>query len=174
VISAFLNSAKSKVITVEHKDNALLWKSCRQKIVSTAMDAVTGYATWTPAGTKLALTPTLRKELALHAQYAPLTAAADHLSAVCLCKGYGVLASDSFVVSTCLDKSQPTSMKLPVLLAGLLGGSNGAAVLVDKNGAGIQYTNGYLYQPLAANCITGYPLKKISQVVAERVNVKPV
>ncbi len=172
VVSAFLASAKSKAITVDHKDNALLWKSGRQRITSTAMDAVTGYANWVPSGNKLALTATLRKELALHAQYAPQTAAADHLSAVCLCKGYGVLASDSFVVATCLDKTQPTSLKLPVLLTSLMG--NGAAVLVDKNGAGIQYSNGYLYQPLATNCVTGYPLKKIAQVVTERSGLKPL
>lgn len=177
VLQAFLNTAKSKTIIIEHQKDALLWKSGRQKITATPMEPITGYATWEvgKGASKLPLTPELRKELSIHAQYAPVTAAADHLSAVCLCKNYGVLASDSFVIATCLDKTQNSNLKLPVQLASVLAANNGASTaLVDKAGTGIQYPQGYLYQPLSTNCITSYPLKKITEVIASHRDVKPV
>ena len=177
VLSAFLTSTKAKTITLDIQKNIMLWKSGRQKVAATATAPITGYTTWTPpkGAVTLKLTPELRKELATHATYAPTTAAADHLSAVYLCKGYGILASDSFTVATSLDKTCANTFPLPVLLTSMMATNNGAAsVLVDKTGAGVLYKNGYVYQPLSANCLTSYPLKKICSVIAGRAVVKPV
>ena len=173
VLQAFLSAAKSKTVAVEVQKDRILWKSGRQRITATAMAPVAGYSVWDGTkGSKLPLTPELSKELALHAQYAPTTATTDHLSAVCLCAGYGILASDSFVVAAGLNKAHVANFRLPSLLAGKL--TTDGTVLADKTGAGIRYPQGYLYQPMADNCITGYPLKKITQVVAANAAVKPL
>jgi len=171
VLSAFLTSAKTKTIIVTVQKDNLQWQAGRQKVTMAGMEPIAGYATWGAKGTSLLkLAPELRKELAVHAVYAPVTAAADHLSAVCLCKGYGILASDSFVVSVCLDKAQTATVRLPVLLARLLSTVKDAtSVLVDNTGAGIKYPQGYLYQPLSDNCIKSYPLKKICGVVTAQM-----
>jgi len=180
VLQAFLKSVKTKTITLDLQKDFLLWKSGRQKVTAAGVAPVSGYASWgasTNGATTLTLTPELRKELAIHANYAPTTAAADHLSAVYLCKGYGVISSDSFVVSACLDKSYTTTLPLPVLLTQMLAADNGAASVVidkDKGGAGVKYKQGYIYQPLSANCISSYPLKKICGVVASQAAEKAV
>lgn len=172
VIGAFLNStkAKAKAVSVDKVGDALVWRAGRQKITAAAIEPVTGYASWEAKGAKLVLTDSLRADVALHASYAPTD---DNLAAVVLAKGYGTLASDSFAVSAVLDKSQPTSLKLPTLLSKMLGTSGNAHALVDKDGAGVKYPNGYLYQSLPTNCVTGYPLKKFSQVLNDRISAKP-
>ena len=175
VLSAFLSGASAKTITTVLQKDVLLWKAGAQKITSTAMTPVTGYTTWEPKKEAVALnlTPELAKELALHAQYSPATASADHLAAVLLVKGYGTLASDSFVISVGFDKTLTSTIKLPGMLAGKL--PNGVtSILVEKAGTGIRFAQGYLYQPLAVNAITSYPLKDITNVVATHLPVKSV
>jgi hypothetical protein len=175
ILQAFLSTAKTKTVTFDVQKDILLCQSGRQKITAANMDTVTGYASWTPpkGSIQLTLTPELRRELVLHSKYAPTTAAADQLSAVYICKGYGILASDSFVVAVCLDTSYQKTTPLPVLLSSLLSSNSVASVLVDKQGAGVQYKQGYLYQPLSDNCISSYPLKKIAHVVATQLSGKP-
>jgi len=177
VLGAFLSSSKAKTISVTLTKDALVWQGGRQKITAAGMEAVTGYSEWKPSkdAQKLSLTAELRKELAVQAQYAPTTAAADYLSAIVVNKGYGVFASDSFVIVSHLDKTRPASLRLPVTLSSVLTATNGTPeALIEKDGAGVRYPNGYIYQPLNANCITNYPLKKIMSVIDGRLTTPAI
>ena len=179
IFGAFLASTKAKTVSLdilgEAKD-VLRLQSGRHKVSAAGMEAISGYANWTPKTvTELPLSPAMRKELVMLAEYAPTTAAADHLSAVYLVKGYGVIATDSFVVAASIDPAITHTFPLPVVLSRSLtaNGTGTESLLLDKNGAGIRYNKGYLYQPQNQLCLSSYPLKKIQDVVTARLAIKP-
>ena len=162
VLGAFLGSCRGVVVDITVKENQMTLKSGRQQVVLTGMSEISGYGKWQPNGKlpKLALTDELRKELSMLSQYAPITAASDHLSAVYLLKSYGILATDMFAIAACLDSSIDSTVPLPIGLAKLAGKLDARHFQVDKEGAGIQLPRGYLYQALSTR-LKEFPLKAV-------------
>lgn len=177
ILGAFLSSTKAKTVTIDVQKDILRLQSGRHKVSAAGMDAISGYGHWAPPKdlTRFPLDAALRKELALLGEYAPITAAADHLQAVYLVEGYGIIATDSFIVAACLDPGVSFTFPLPVILSRSLtvNGAGMEELLLDGKGAGIRYKKGYLYQPQNANCLTNYPLEKIQGVIAARQAIKP-
>jgi hypothetical protein len=100
------------------------------------------------------------------AEYAPITAAADHLSAVYLVQGQGLLATDSFIMAAVLDKKIPETFPLPVLMAKLLVDFPKQKVILQPNrGAALILPQGYLYQTISSRCLKEYPLKTVQKLV---------
>lgn len=177
VLGAFLASTKAKQISLEHHNGELrLVAGRQQKVLVSNSEDVSGYTSWSrkESNATLKLSETLRKELKLLAEYAPTTAAADHLSAVNMVKGYGTIGTDSFIIAAYLDPSTAISFPLPVVLTKTLASKQVDELLLNKGGAGVQFSNGYLYQTVVARARTNYPLKKIQGVLNDAQKLKPL
>lgn len=172
IFGAFLASTQAKTVELKH-DNALTLKAGRHKANIPAMSRVVGYSKWKPETVKtINISEDLQTELAMMADYAPITAAADHLSAVYLVKGYGILATDSFCLSAFIDPTISTTFPLPVVFTKLITKDTGT-IQTDGNGAGIRFPEGYIYQANSAKSQTDYPLDDIKKVASGALTVKP-
>jgi hypothetical protein len=167
VFGAFLSTAKSKEADLAIKDGQMVMTGGKQKVLLSGVEEVSGYSVWTaPKKAKtISITPILKKELGVISQYAPITAAADHLSAVYMVEGYGIIATDQFNVAVCLDSKVETTVPLPVSLTKLISGMDAKEVVTDANGAGIKLGKGYLYQALSTR-LSEYPLETLQKLVA--------
>jgi hypothetical protein len=177
VLAAFLDTTRAQTIDVTLQKGSLTLLAGRQKANFTAMDEVSGYSIWKPKpGTlrSLKLSDEMRQELGVLAEYAPITAAADHLSAVYLVEKYGIIATDSFVIAACLDPGISHTFPLPVVLSKLAAGNKVTSLDLDKTGAGIRFPEGHVFQPISARCQKEYPLRKIQDALKVHQTVKPI
>ena len=175
VISAFLSASKGKTVSLDRVKDSLIMRCGRQKITVVSMADISGYSDWDPSASNgtftLKLSEDFAAELLLHSRYA---AKEDDMAAICLEKGYGMLSSDSFAVNVEHDKGRKASYKIPSLLAGFLSAKGAKEVLIEKNGAGVRWPNGWLYQPLPVNCVAGYPLKRVATISSDVASAKPL
>ncbi len=173
VLGAFLSSTQAKTIDLK-MDNTLTLKAGRHRAVVPAMSRVVGYSRWKPDASvkSIKISDELKTEFSMMADYAPITAAADHLSAVYMVKGYGILATDSFCLSALQDSTIAKTFPLPVVLAKLITGSVDT-IQIDGGGAGIRFPEGYVYQASSARSQTDYPLEDIKKVVNGALTTKP-
>ena len=170
ILGAFLGGTRAEKITLDMDAKRLLLRSGHHKVQIGVMDDVRGYEHWEGAkkpDTTLTLTDGVLKDVGMLASYAPVTVAADHLSAVYLVKGYGILATDSFILAAVLSKKTPETFPLPVTLAALLAGFPKREVTLQaKQGAALQLPTGYLYQTISARCVKSYPTQALQKIVA--------
>ena len=166
VLEAFLATTKAQTLDMSIVKDSLVLLAGRSKASSTPMSEVSGYASWKskPTGS-LKITDALRRELGVLSGYAPITAAADHLSAVYLIQKYGILATDSFVIAACIDPGMTQSFPLPVVISQLAAAQKVTTLDLDKQGAGIRFPEGYVYQTVSARCQTDYPIAAVQGVI---------
>lgn len=176
VLAAFLSTTQAKAIELVLEKDSLTLKAGRQKATVAGMSAVAGYTSWkrSPSVKTLKLSEHLKKELGMLANYAPTTSAADHLMAVYLIKGYGILSTDSFCLASCLDSSISETFPLPVVLAQLAAASQSSQLYIEKAGGGMVFPQGYIYQAVSARTQTDYPMVPVKKVVAARIVDKPM
>lgn len=170
VLGVFLNSAATDILA-SLKETTLTLKSGRRRIEVTSASEISGYSRWKPSDTakKFKLSDdSLVSDLTFLSKYAPMTAAADHLSVVCLAKGLGVVATDTFTFAARIDPGMAVSFPLPADLASTLeaiyrsGGLN--HLLIEPNGVGAQCNGGYLYQT-ASTASKKYPLDHLKRLI---------
>ena len=176
VLEAFLNTTRAQTLDLVLQKESLTLLAGKQKASSTPMNEVSGYSHWKPNGTlrSMKLSEQMHKELGVLSSYAPITAAADHLSAVYLIQKYGIIATDSFVVAACFDASLPSTFPLPVVISKLASDNKVSHLELDKTGAGIRFPEGYVYQTISSRCQTDYPIKAVQEVLRTSRSVPPV
>ena len=166
MLAGILSTTSAKTVSLNLDKDVMTILAGKQKAIIPGISAIVGYSSWKPKDTlkTLKLTDDLRAELNSLADYAPMTAAADHLAAVYMIKGYGIIATDSISLSAYLDSGISETFPLPVILTKLVA-NNGDALKLDDRGAGIRNAFGYVYQTLNPKCSTDYPLTKVQKAI---------
>jgi len=141
--------------------------SCRRHRLRLLSTEVTGYQTWKRGKSDKLVSfdkGTLERLDTLEA-YVSGTAAADHLNAIRIIKGYGALATNSFVLGAILDKSLKTTMFAPPRLPRIAVMTDATKVVASRHGAAVVFADGYAYQEVSENCYTQFPDKQLRSLI---------
>jgi len=179
VVGAFLNNANAESIELAYDDSGkqITFRAGRSKVTASAIEPITGYANWRKDSkySTMEISANLRRVLGTFSEYAaPSDSSLSHLSAVYLIDGFGVIATDTFVLAACLDKHIAGTLPIPASLARLVKTTSASEIVCNaKVGAAILYPKlGYVYQAVNSN-IENYPLAQFKTLVDRSVKAKP-
>jgi hypothetical protein len=174
LLGGFLGAhERAKSFRVTFKQDAVTLRSKSHRLDITSVE-VSGYQSWKPAkkASPVRLQEEELEQLRFLQKFTSATAAADHLNAIRMSPGYGALASDSFSMAAVLDKKSRLRGFFPSILPGLI--SSEVRAVVERNGTGVQFDHGYLYQPVSENCHKSFPEKTLRELLAGVQKSKPV
>lgn len=172
LLSAFLtaNANAKSPIEIVPGDKELVLRCGRRRVVLQEVEPVLGYERWKRTGQEVQFSAEQQKALVVGAKFAPQTLAADNLSCVQLIKGYGVIASDSYVIFGYLDSTIKVTLPFPLLLPEIM---NSGAVLASTEGSAVDFGHGYFHQPVSERCATDFP-KTFRPRLDEAIKRKPL
>ncbi len=162
ILKAFLSTSKSADIEFFYKDKLTLKTDQRLEVAPHTV--ISGYETWTP-NNLFDLEPEQTKALRTAVKYLPHTAGTDHVDAICFCKDYGVVVTDTLFMMGILGSPVKTDFFLPGSLAKVLSG-NPNKIAADKTGVGIGFSSGFVFQPLSSD-LDRYPVNKCKSMIEE-------
>jgi hypothetical protein len=169
LLKAFLKTAVGDV-DIEMKDKFLLLRAGQQlKIPQHA--AISGYETWVPK-TEFALTDAHRALLPTLVKYCSNLAGMEYVNAIRFAPGFGVLGTDTIFIAMEHDLKAKEDLILPPEIAALALSNPTAKLCFDNNGAGLDFGNGFVYQPFNDE-LKRYPLDKLKEVALEVFKSKP-
>lgn len=169
VFGGFLEGVQGEKVTITKNKDQITLKSGRQIIDFSPVPEISGYQKWerSPKARTVKLSKDLRRDLSMLAHYAPDLAALDHLSAVYLMKGKGLVATDSMTLASCQNVKLKEELMLPAGLAKILQSFNAEEIEVEPQGVGVIANHGYLYQGNSQKLTSAYPKETVSKVIAE-------
>lgn len=164
LLKPFLATAAGDVVEIANaKDGGLVLRAGQRLEVAPHAE-IAGYEQWTP---KSALEPsdTVLAALRTAARYLPNVAGSEHVDAVWFGKGYGVVATDTLLMTAMLDGAVvEAEYFVPAAVAAALATAPGAKLAAEKTGMGAVFPNGYVYQSYSAD-LDRYPKAKCRDAI---------
>lgn len=168
ILGSFLTNASDEV-TITAQEGKVTLKSGRSKIEA-AQPEPSQYPVWIPKKDAVAVDADAAM-LKFIATFTSTNPGDEHLEAVQLVKGFGMVASDAFSIAACLDKRIKADGALPRLLTRCMGGDE-EQLLMEATGAGLKGKTGWLYQSLTASD-KPFPTKSVQDVIKKAMAQSP-
>jgi len=176
VLGGFINSATTEKIELILAKDQVTMKSGRQKILLVPMGDISGYQQWkrSPKAKVVELPESIHRDLVLLAKYSPDLAALDHLSAVQIIKGYGMIATDSMILCAKTDPKVDCNIALPSGIAKLVPTLDCKQMVIEPSGVGLILEHGYLYQTNSQKLLNEYPLETVKDLISGGMKAEAV
>jgi len=170
LLKAFLATTNAKELEAYVKESKLTLRA-GQRLEIAAHDTIDGYETWSPKNT-LKLPEESGNALKMLVKYLPTIPGMDHVGAVLYDATWGMLASDTLVMSF-IGIPCGTTFFLPSELAKIAIGITGD-LAHDKTGTGIRVRNtGYVYSPTSTE-LDKFPVAQFKKLIADALKAKTI